>query len=170
LSGATFLQSVSNTLRRGSLALYIDAQLENRVPKGFASSFSESEPVYVAQSGSPYHMRYFNGDVDDLRIYDRVLSQEEVNVLFNESDPVATQTNDISAASKAVSSYPNPTTDLIHFSAITNAQLSGLAGQIIAVGKNVTTLNVSMIPTGLYFLTLSESDGTVQQRSRIVKL
>jgi len=69
----------------------------------------------------------------------------------------------------SITFYPNPTKYQINFSIQTNAQLTSASGQIIKNRKNVTTLDLSGQPTGIYFLTLTDKEGQVVQRSKIVK-
>jgi Leucine-rich repeat (LRR) protein len=69
----------------------------------------------------------------------------------------------------AISVYPNPTKNQINFSIQTNAQLISESGQIIADRKNVTTLNLSDQPTGVYLLTLTNNKGQIIQQTKIVK-
>jgi hypothetical protein len=72
-----------------SVSFYIDGVLQNRIFKGFASNFSLTDPVLIAASGSVINARFFNGAIDDIRIYNRVLNQQEIDSLFNDSDPLS---------------------------------------------------------------------------------
>jgi len=73
------------------------------------------------------------------------------------------------ASSTIIEVYPNPTKGLVYFSAPTNVQLTNAMGQTIADRKNVTTLDLSDQPTGMYLVTLMDNNGKLVQRSRIVK-
>lgn len=66
-----------------SLSLYVNGVLQNRIFKGFTSTFSTSESVLIGNSGVIGNNRFFNGAIDDIRIYNRVLTQQEVDSLFN---------------------------------------------------------------------------------------
>jgi hypothetical protein len=68
-----------------------------------------------------------------------------------------------------ISIYPNPTKDIINFSVPTTVQLYTVTGQILAAKKNVNTLDLSNLPTGIYFLVNTDNDGQVIQRTKIVK-
>jgi Leucine-rich repeat (LRR) protein len=65
--------------------------------------------------------------------------------------------------------YPNPVRDIINFSIPTNVQMFSVTGQILAEMENVTTLDLSNQPTGIYFLTHTNKNGQVLQRNKIVK-
>lgn len=157
------------TYSNDSLTLFINGQLENRIYKGFVSTFSDTEPVYVAQSGSVGNMRYFNGAIDDLRIYNRTLNQQEADSLYNEPNPVPTGISNINESADLISIYPNPANNQIRFSNLTTVQLTNIAGEIISTRKNVNTLDLSQQPAGVYLLTFSDSNGQVIQRSKILK-
>lgn len=65
--------------------------------------------------------------------------------------------------------YPNPTRGIINFSTPTNVQLLSVTGQVISENKNVSTLNLSDQPSGIYLLILSDRKGQVIQRSKVMK-
>lgn len=157
------------TYDNDSLSLYVNGQLQSRIFKGFASSFSTSEPVYVAKSGNSLNNRYFNGALDDIRIYNRVLSPTEIATLYVEGNPVATGVNEYSNTNHSIGIYPNPTMSQINLSTPSNAQLSDVTGKILLSLNNVSTFNISEQAPGLYILTLSDNTGKILQRNKIVK-
>ena len=63
----------------GSLYLYIDAVLAGSAPDTTTGDTSNQSPLYIARRGNPNNS--FKGMVDDLRIYPRALSAEEVQAL-----------------------------------------------------------------------------------------
>ncbi|PZD76650.1 T9SS type A sorting domain-containing protein [Mesonia sp. K7] len=65
--------------------------------------------------------------------------------------------------------YPNPTNSQLNFSVQTNVQLTSVTGQIVADRKTIKTLSLSDQPTGVYFLTFTDTNGQVVQRSKIIK-
>lgn len=65
--------------------------------------------------------------------------------------------------------YPNPTKGQINFSIQTNVQVNNIMGQNIASKQNISSLDLSSQPEGVYFLTLINNNGQVIQRSKIVK-
>ncbi len=75
------------TYDNNELAFYIDAKLLIRVNKQFQLQFLAGDSVMVGNSANVKNSRYFNGDVDDISIYNKVLSQDEITALFNEPDP-----------------------------------------------------------------------------------
>lgn len=133
-----------------------------------ATSLSFGAQACDINGGSASPGRYFNGKIDDIRIYNRVLTANEVTTLYNEADPVL-GISDLITTNNAIDVYPNPASDVINFSVQTNVQLSNVTGQIIANKTNVNTLDISEQPTGIYFLTLTNDNNQVLQRVKIVK-
>jgi hypothetical protein len=67
--------------------VYVDGVLESTVSDVNNSVLNPSVDFWIGgQHG--FSSRYFNGDIDDVRIYNRALSESEVVALFNASDPV----------------------------------------------------------------------------------
>ena len=65
--------------------------------------------------------------------------------------------------------FPNPTTGLIYFQEQSNIKLANITGQVIIDQTNVSSLNLVNQPSGIYFITFSDNDGQIIQRSKIVK-
>ncbi len=66
---------------------YLDGVLENRSLKKFKSRFLKTDSVMVGTSANLKNNRFFNGYVDDIEIYDRVLSQADVLELYQAPNP-----------------------------------------------------------------------------------
>lgn len=66
---------------------YIDGVLVGSKTKGFTSTFHSTKDILIGNSQNSTNNRAFNGAVDDVRIYNRVLSASEVAALFNEVNP-----------------------------------------------------------------------------------
>ena len=126
------------------------------------------EPLVLAFSEEA-NSSFFNGKIDDLRIYNRLLSPLEIDSLLNEANPMTTGISDNSPINNTITVFPNPTKNVINFSAQTNMQLTNLSGQIVADRKNVKTIDLSDQPKGIYFLILTDNNGQETQRSKIIK-
>ena len=70
-----------------SMRMYIGGQKQYSMYKGFALNYT-SDLIYIGQSGNTTYPGNLNGSVDDIRVYNRVLNDAEVNDLFNEPNPV----------------------------------------------------------------------------------
>lgn len=154
-----------------STSLFIDGAFVGKSATAFSTENFDITGAnlmagYTNVLGNDY---YFNGDLDDIRIYAKQLNTMEIDSLFNEPNPLATGVNGGQISSKSIGVYPNPATDRINFSMNSNVQLSNISGQVISIKKNVTTLDLSDQPSGMYFLTFFDSEGQVMQHSKIAK-
>jgi hypothetical protein len=69
------------------LSFYIDGVLEIKMSKNFRSVFLATDSVIVGNRVGPKNARFFNGCIDDIAFYDRVLAPAEVNELFHAPNP-----------------------------------------------------------------------------------
>ena len=111
--------------------------------------------IYEATSGYPYG---FKGILDDIRFYNRVLSDTEILHLF------PTGIENTVAVNSTISIYPNPATTEISISA------SNLINQITITnlfGKTVYTheynsehvqVNIADLPAGMYFIKINGAE------------
>jgi hypothetical protein len=160
------------TYDEDSVSFYIDGVLQNRIYKGFVSTFSLTDPVLIAASGSVINARFFHGAIDDVRIYNRVLDQEEVDGLFNEPNP-ATAGIQVEDEDQTFTIYPNPAQNSISISDLTlGAEISilDLSGKVIfntKVNSNQLTINTEDFTNGLYLIHVNHS-GTTSTKKLIV--
>jgi hypothetical protein len=69
------------------MCMYLNGKLNASLPKKFSTVYSPLDSVIVGHSANLKNERYFCGMVDDILIYDRVLSPQEIAALFNAPDP-----------------------------------------------------------------------------------
>jgi len=62
--------------------LYVDCQLKYAV--GFKEKFTNSDDLFFGKTNDAFFPFWLNGDLDEIRIYDRALSKKEVLALCNE--------------------------------------------------------------------------------------
>jgi|GEM_PF-887465 len=80
-----------------------------------------------------------------------------------------TAVNELVNNHTAIAAYPNPTTDLIHFSEPADVQVWNITGQMVAQYSHAEVIAITGQPTGMYFLSFTDKSGQVVQRSKIVK-
>lgn len=70
-----------------------------------------------------------------------------------------------------ISIFPNPSADIIHLTGITNETISvyNSFGQIILIAKATNTFDISVIPSGLYFVQLTGNSGQIIKTTKIIK-
>lgn len=69
------------------LTCYIDGVLEGKVHKGFRSEFLEGDSVLAGLCIDKKNLRFFCGCIDDIEIYNRVLSHQEIQQLYRQPNP-----------------------------------------------------------------------------------
>lgn len=81
-----------------------------------------------------------------------------------------TDINDITIKSNTIAVYPNPTENNINFSVPANVQLINQMGRTVAIKKNVNSIDLSDLPSGIYFGIFRDNMEQVLQRTKIVKM
>lgn len=167
------------------IRLYINGQLNTNESyyQGYNSSNGGNGPNYGSNTKALIGSRdknsnfYFAGLVDDVRIYNRVLSFDEVDALFHEKTCFFTsiaemeENNDFTA-------YPNPastqlTLDIINAGDASAYSIFNPAGQTVLSGKIESTdttikLQLPVLTAGVYTVSVSTSNGTINKRVVIV--
>ncbi len=74
-------------INSSEIAIWIDGQITNKTRRSYQEYFNSSEPTYIGNTfliGDDFVYNYrMNGMLDDMRIYDRSLTEEEIQDLFN---------------------------------------------------------------------------------------
>jgi hypothetical protein len=68
--------------------------------------------------------------------------------------------------SKSTQFYPNPTTGIINLSVNANIVLTDLLGKLLLEQKNTNQLDISALPSGMYFLRVGDN---LKQTFKIIK-
>jgi hypothetical protein len=152
-----------------SLWLYLNGVLDTKVYKGYTSFFSPIYDIVIGHNSLAIgNNRSFAGSIDDLRIYNRALTINEVDNLFNESDPTTTTgIFDFHETNNIITIYPNPTKEILTLEMIQGSNIdfiiTDLQGKVIKKG-NVTTqkhdIDVSNLSEGIYII---KSEGLTQK-------
>lgn len=69
------------------LSFYINGKLEGKCTKNYETEFNPLDSVVVGTTASIKNQRSLNGIVDDIEIYDRVLTDKEILELYNAPNP-----------------------------------------------------------------------------------
>ncbi len=116
---------------------------------------------------------FFDGSLDDIRIYGRAINDGEAMALYNEANP-GTVTSSIEIAPKDIIVYPNPATDIIRIDGLDDVSLESvelfeISGRLVkSFPITSSQINVSELKTGLYLISIIQKDGS-RSLSRIVK-
>jgi hypothetical protein len=111
---------------------------------------------------------YFEGSIDDIGIWNRALTPQEISALYNSSLGV----NDFKQ-NTTISIYPNPTTNVLNFKSNANMINSDYtiydqSGKIMKIGKIThenTSIQLNNLPNGIYLLNVEN----IKQTFKVLK-
>ncbi len=69
------------------LCLYVNGVLENKTAKNFETHFLQGDSVVLGNTANVKNQRFFKGSIDDIKIYNRVITPQEVSDIYHEKDP-----------------------------------------------------------------------------------
>ena len=153
----TVIQDTNN------IRIYVDGALTNT----FTCSDSIVTNHYPMTVGDDPHggTEYFNGAMDEVRIYKRVLLQQEVEVLSG--------LNSLSPISNKINISPNPTVSQLNIQFAESVKYTYLLDIINMLGEKVlesklegqtNSIDVSKLKRGIYFVKLQSESGTYVQK------
>lgn len=67
--------------------MYVDGKLEGKISKNFETKFLEADSVMLGTTANRKNMRFLIGMIDDVEFYDKVLTESEVEELYNAPNP-----------------------------------------------------------------------------------
>lgn len=137
----------------------------------FFSNAVVHEKLWLGKGYWDRTTQYYKGAIDELRIYDKALSQSEVLALYH--DTLTTSIPPLDPKSSRVKVYPNPVRDMLYYDLSeleANIQIIRLldkTGKTIAREKAVSTrsvIKISQIPDGLYFIDFISKEGYLRKK------
>ena len=119
----------------------------------------------------PGGIEYFLGKIDDARIYNRALAEEEIQAIYSGSEGV----NEHEATVNTMDIFPNPAHDVFHFSFhISHPQfvtlkiydtrgkeISTIVNTNLSAGTHQCTWNTDELLAGIYLYRLTSNDQAV---------
>lgn len=137
------------------------------VPGNWIAPSYNGDPMMIGIRADLDGISPFNGDIDDIRVYNRALNQMEADSLYHEGGfGVITEIEEEAEEQKAVRVFPNPTAGTINFTSVDQDQIESIvifttAGrEALTVNRPGRSLDISDLPSGLYLMNVSMSDGT----------
>ena len=114
-----------------------------------------------------------NRNIDDIGIWNRALDSCEVKDLYFASlgNCIGVGINEVSQ-SNIFTVYPNPTNSALTINTSVNyssIQIVNTLGQLVFTKEKSTSLNVSSLPSGIYFIQLVDIKGSVIGKEKFVK-
>ncbi|PLX13406.1 MAG: hypothetical protein C0598_03700 [Marinilabiliales bacterium] len=158
------------TRNSDEIRYYVNAALvKTDLPNNIASTFEPDSNLIIGAGRSTYK-QFFRGKIDDIRIYNRVLTEDEITRLFIYDIQVGV----VETENNPLTIYPNPTTNTIMISInneINNfsVEIINTTGKKLLSGKNNKTIDVSGLNNGLYFIKLINVDTQESKVSKFIK-
>lgn len=120
----------------------------------------------------PNHGTY-EGLMDDLGFWNRALTFEEVQELYNSEIPTSTQ---VAPSSTSFKLYPNPSNGILNIEirdtdAVQHIQISNMLGQELlrqAANSTNISLDLSNVKAGLYLVQLLDKEGSVLGIDKVI--
>ena len=158
-----------------SLRSYLNGVKINavKIPSGTVIGANTS-PLLIGKelwTSNGANMDYFNGILDDIAIYDRALTDCDIDSIFNMPNTLTTglyETENIST--KFI--YPNPSTDKITLNAAVavDIRIYNYTGQVVkSILNNTGQVDVSDLNNGIYFLQVSSKNSSTSSIYKFVK-
>lgn len=135
-------------------ALVIDNEVQSDIG-GRSGTIINNANLYLGGYPTNPYSNFFSGSIDDLRIYNRILTQEEVAALYNEANPLAPTsiitltcgTDQTINASSLITTVPDVTTAATASTDCTSGGLvlsqSPIAGSTLNDGANIITVTAT---------------------------
>ena len=135
----------------------------NPILSGNAAFGRMNSPAYDA----------FNGNLDDIGIWNRALDSCEVKDLYFASlgNCSSVGMNEVSQTN-IFTVYPNPTNSTLTINTKANyssIQIVNTIGQVVFTKEKSASLNLSSLPSGIYFIQLVDNKGSVIGKEKFVK-
>ena len=150
-----------------SASLYVDANFYASLPYDSHSGNGSGNIAFVA---TKYTLTdFFNGKIDDIGIWSRVLDSCEIIDLYNAELSCASSINELD--NPLVKLYPNPTSDQITidikgYSGVVNVEVYDLQGRLLETTTN-TIVSLKKHAKGIYVLKVSY--GEITEEVRVVR-
>jgi hypothetical protein len=157
------------TYNNGHHKLYINGVLEKNFPGG---SINESTGNLVLGLKGDALSNQYDGDIDELKIFNKALSAEDITKLSNEKSII---TSNASFTKKTFIIYPNPAQNFTTIelnSAEGSLEIFNSAGAVvkkISLTKANTSIDLSSFTTGVYVVKYSNGNSVARKHLVITK-
>jgi hypothetical protein len=166
--------------------LYVNGVLVNQSPQSGQLSHNENDLIFggwfSSPSGDCQFSGSFSGKLDDIGMWNRALTNDEVLKLYRASSPETTTNTGghiINNFDINLDIYPNPTTDVVNIDFHDLNKFEGgkvkimsMSGQIV-YEENITqskmTLSVvDRLSKGIYIVTTTDSGGNILSNEKLI--
>ena len=144
----------------------------------FADALSD-EALWIGKGHWATSDMFFKGAIDEVKIFDHALNQQEINMLYTEGNPLSVNKNE-GVSKLSVRLYPNPSNGTINLDIPYDNDLSmafevyNSAGSMVykleaSELKKSNTIDLTSLSKGLYYYTLKDNSGAITTDKLIVQ-
>jgi hypothetical protein len=163
---------VTGVYNKGHWQLYVDCELikEEFSPPIFSPFSNKNIPLtigYTYEATGDGDNRFYDGQIDEVKIYNKALNQEEINSLCSE------QVN----CTSNVTISPNPVTNLLkvdfgdQMDSLYGYTIYDISGQIVKVGEIPDYyIDVTSLSSGIYLIAIRENINCPLLTKKMVKI
>jgi hypothetical protein len=151
--------------------LYIDCILDPGYYSGSASYMNNgSSNSAIGRSLGHTTAAYHNGQIDDIRLYDRAIDLEGIRALCSEGRDTATENNELTSSDFKL--YPNPASDFLTISSnkvakskIDEISVLDINGKLLNTVSNEShVIDIRELSPGIYFVHISTNEQTITKK------
>jgi hypothetical protein len=153
-----------------SVKIYIDGLLSNAANAPSSFRVANNSTYIFGLSSSPSFPVPFNGKLDDIGIWNRALTQQEITALYNGANVGLNELSNV----KMCSVYPNPASNKLNIQA--NEQVIGMpyviydnTGKVVGSDKLIsqnTVITIENLAPGIYMLRVGNDS---KQSFKVIK-
>ncbi len=145
--------------------VYVDNVLTSNVDLA-SHTVTTPSPVNLMIGTQDPGYRQFNGEIDDIRIYNRIISAAEVDSLFDQTDPIGIAEEEWA---KYINIYPNPATDYIYINNVekfTGYSIITTDGKYLVenISNKQAQIKIDNLLPGVYILQLHTDSQILNKR------
>ena len=152
----------------GTMSIYFNGELNSLTYSNITYIQNTSVPLRIGQYVDEYE-NSFRGSLDELRIYNRSLSEAEIMTLY--TSKVVTSLDQV-PGTRGIAVYPNPVqselkVELPGFSQTTDFSISDASGRTILKGKLNScenTIDLNSLRPGFYSIQINDGNQTFSKK------
>ncbi|MCF8231000.1 MAG: T9SS type A sorting domain-containing protein [Bacteroidales bacterium] len=141
----------------------------------FSQFFADAvlhEKLWLGKGYWDETVQYFDGAIDELRIYEEPLTAEQVQSLYSDTT-TTTSTNPLKEGSSDIKVYPNPASEKVNYdianveATVTAVKLTDMSGKVVINQPKAADkkhLDISHLPEGVYFMNFHHKEGIYRKK------
>jgi len=135
------------------IMIYINGEKKAEIIDNNTAFLSNNYPIKIGawDETNPLYAQYFKGSLDDIRIYNRVLTNEEIILLYNEIETSIKYDEKIN-----ISFSPNPTNNYLLINGLKENSkifIYDVFGKLVIEEKNtIGKIDIQNLKSGIYIL------------------